>query len=206
MENQKTELNRIEATNTTLSDAENTSWYVLRIISGKERKVKEFLEKEAIRNNWQNVVKQFFLPIEKVYRMQKGKKVLKERNYFPGYLMVEVFNSNFNEEIIHQITAINNVMHFLTDGKGAKGNIISLRKSEANKMLGKADEMNIGELKINEPFIVGESVKIIEGPFNDFIAVIEEVKEDKKKLVLSVKIFERTTPMEFGFSQVEKIN
>ena len=189
-----------------IQNGENTSWYVLRIISGKERKVKEFLEKEAIRNNWQNVVKQFFLPIEKVYKVHKGKKILKERNYFPGYLMVEIFNNNFNDEVVHQISVVNNVMHFLTDGKGSKGKIIALRKTEVNKMLGKADEMNIGEMKINEPFIIGESVKIIEGPFNGFIAVIEEIKDEKKKLVLSVKIFERTTPMEFSFFQVEKIN
>ena len=168
--------------------------------------MKEFLEKEAIRNNWQNVVKQFFLPIEKVYKVQNGKKILKERNYFPGYLMVEVYSNQFNEEVVHQITSINNVMHFLTDGKGAKGKIIALRKSEVNKMLGKADEMNIGDMKVNDPFIIGESVKIIEGPFNNFIAVVEEVKDDKKKLVLSVKIFERFTPMEFSFFQVEKIN
>ena len=97
-------------------------------------------------------------------------------------------------------------MHFLTDGKASKGNVICLRKNEVNKMLGRVDELDLDDVKIIEPFIVGESLKIIEGPFKDFIATIEEIKEDKKKLVLSIKIFERVTPMEFGFQQVEKIS
>ncbi len=197
----------IEISTNEKTPAENSKWYVLRIVSGKERKVLETLQKESIRNNWKDAVKQFFLPLEKVYKMQGGKKIIKEKNYFPGYIMVEVVNDDlFKKEIIHQITDINNVMHFLTDGKGSKGTIISLRKNEVNKMLGRVDELDMEEIKVIEPFIIGESVKIIEGPFKNFIATIEEVKDDKKKLVLSVKIFERSTPMEFSFQQVEKIS
>ena len=188
--------------------APDTKWYVLRVVSGKEKKIKEYLDKDIIRNNWQNVIKQVFLPMEKVYKVQNGKKVMREKNYFPGYVMMEVVDNKapIADDIVMHISNITNVMHFLTDGKGSKGNIISLRKSEVNKMLGKVDEMNDMGGSISEPFILGETIKIIEGPFNDFNGVIEEVNEEKKKLKVTVKIFGRSTPVELNYMQVEKLS
>ncbi len=183
---------------------DNTKWYVLRVVSGKERKVKEYLDKEVNRSGWSETIKQVFLPMEKVYKVQNGKKVMREKNYFPGYVMIEVSDGKLNDDMVQHISNVSNVMHFLTDGKGAKGNIISLRKAEVNKMLGKVDEMNDQGIVMNEPFIVGETVKIIEGPFNDFNGVIEEVNDDKKKLKVTVKIFGRSTPVELNYMQVEK--
>ena len=183
----------------------DTKWYVLRVVSGKERSVKEYLDKDIARNGWTPIVKQIFLPMEKVYKVQNGKKVMREKNFFPGYVMLEVLSGKLTDDIVQHISGITNIMHFLTDGKGAKGNIISLRKSEVNKMLGRVDEMNDQGVTISEPFIVGETIKIIEGPFNDFNGVIEEVHDDKKKLKVSVKIFGRSTPVELNYVQVEKI-
>jgi transcriptional antiterminator NusG len=183
---------------------EDTKWYVLRVVSGKERKVKEYLDKEVNRSGWSETIKQVFLPMEKVYKVQNGKKVMREKNYFPGYVMIEVSDGKLNDDMVQHISNVSNVMHFLTDGKGAKGNIISLRKAEVNKMLGKVDEMNDQGIVMNEPFIVGETIKIIEGPFNDFNGVIEEVNDDKKKLKVTVKIFGRSTPVELNYMQVEK--
>ena len=184
-----------------------TKWYVLRVVSGKERKVKEYLDKDLVRNGWTTIIKQIFLPMEKVYKVQNGKKVMREKNYFPGYVMMEVQDGKLTDDIVQHISNISNVMHFLTDGKGSKGNIISLRKSEVNKMLGKVDEMNdAGGASMSEPFIVGETIKIIEGPFNDFNGVIEEVNDEKKKLKVTVKIFGRSTPVELNYMQVDKIN
>ena len=183
-----------------------TKWYVLRVVSGKERKVKEQLDKEVSRNGWTESIKQVFLPMEKVYKVQNGKKVMREKNYFPGYVMLEVENGKLTDDIIHYISNISNIMHFLTDGKGSKGNIISLRKAEVNKMLGKVDEMNDQGATMSEPFIVGETIKIIEGPFNDFNGVIEEVNDEKKKLKVTVKIFGRSTPVELNYMQVEKLS
>lgn len=184
-----------------------TRWYVLRVVSGKEKKVKEYLDKDVVRNGWDKVVKQIFLPVEKVFKVANGKKVMRERNFYPGYIMMEVEDGKLNDDIIQHISNISNVMHFLTDGKGSKGNIISLRKAEVNKMLGKVDEMSeIGGVTLSEPFIVGESIKIVDGPFNDFNGVIEEVHDDKKKLKVQVKIFGRATPVELSYMQVEKIN
>lgn len=189
-----------------IQQPENTKWYVLRVVSGKERKVKEYLDKDIIRSGWQDIIKQIFLPMEKVYKVQHGKKVMREKNYFPGYVMMEVQDGKLNDDIVQHISSISNVMHFLTDGKGSKGNIISLRKSEVNKMLGKVDEMNDQGVTLSEPFIIGETIKIIEGPFNDFNGVIEEVNDEKKKLKVTVKIFGRSTPVELNYMQVEKIS
>jgi transcriptional antiterminator NusG len=183
-----------------------SKWYVLRVVSGKERKVKEYLDKDISRSGWTEIIRQIFLPMEKVYKVQNGKKVMREKNYFPGYVMLEVADGKLTDDIIQHISNISNVMHFLTDGKGSKGNIISLRKSEVNKMLGKVDEMNDQGVTMSEPFIVGETIKIIEGPFNDFNGVIEEVNDEKKKLKVTVKIFGRSTPVELNYMQVEKIS
>ena len=203
----ETEVQSIE-TNTTTPAAPETKWYVLRVVSGKEKKIKEYLDKDIVRNGWTNIVKQVFLPMEKVYKVQNGKKVMREKNYFPGYVMMEVIDNKapIADDIVMHISNISNVMHFLTDGKGSKGNIISLRKSEVNKMLGKVDEMNDMGGSISEPFILGETIKIIEGPFNDFNGVIEEVNEEKKKLKVTVKIFGRSTPVELNYMQVEKLS
>lgn len=185
---------------------DDTKWYVLRVVSGKERKVKEYLDKEVNRSGWSETIRQVFLPMEKVYKVQNGKKVMREKNYFPGYVMIEVSDGKLSDDMVQHISNVSNVMHFLTDGKGAKGNIISLRKAEVNKMLGKVDEMNDQGIVMNEPFIVGETIKIIEGPFNDFNGVIEEVNDDKKKLKVTVKIFGRSTPVELNYMQVEKLS
>ncbi len=189
-----------------VENQKETKWYVLRVVSGKERSVKEYLDKDIARNGWTTIVKQVFLPMEKVYKVQNGKKVMREKNYFPGYVMLEVEDGKLSDDIVQHISNISNIMHFLTDGKGSKGNIISLRKAEVNKMLGKVDEMNDMGVSISEPFIVGETIKIIEGPFNDFNGVIEEVTDEKKKLKVSVKIFGRSTPVELSYVQVEKLN
>ena len=191
---------------TTEKVEKESKWYVLRVVSGKERKVKEYLDKDIIRNGWDKIIKQVFLPVEKVYKVLNGKKVMRERNFYPGYLMMEVADRELSDDIIQYVSNVSNVMHFLTDGKGSKGRIICLRRSEVNKMLGKMDEMSdIGGVTMSEPFIVGETIKIIDGPFNDFNGVIEEVNDEKKKIKVQVKIFGRATPVELSYMQVEKI-
>ncbi len=181
---------------------QETKWYVLRVVSGKERKVKEYLDKEIARSDWGKVIVQVFLPVEKVYKVVSGKKVMRERNYYPGYVMIEIQDGKLRDDLRDAIKAITNVIHFL-----GKEDPIALRKAEVNKMLGKMDEMaEAGGLSMSEPFIIGETIKIIEGPFNDFNGVIEEVNDEKKKLKVTVKIFGRSTPVELNYMQVEKLN
>jgi transcriptional antiterminator NusG len=179
---------------------QDTKWYVLRIVSGKERKVKEYLDKEIQINGWGKIVLQVLCPIEKVFKVQNGKKVLREKILYPGYIMIEVASGQLNDTIIQTIQSLTNVIHFL-----GKENPIALRKSEVNKMFGKMDEVEEQGVSYAEPFIVGETVKIIDGPFNDFNGTVEEVNEEKRKLRVVVKIFGRATPVELNYMQVEKI-
>jgi transcriptional antiterminator NusG len=172
-------------------------WYVVRAISGNEKKVKQYLENEINRLNLKDYISQVLIPTEKVYQIRSGKKISKERNYFPGYVLIEAVLTG---EIPHIIKNIPGVLGFL----GTKGEAIPLRQSEVNRILGKVDELSeLGE-DVNVPFIIGETVKVIDGPFNSFTGVIEEINEEKKKLKVMVKIFGRKTPLELGFMQVEK--
>jgi transcriptional antiterminator NusG len=191
---------------TPVTEQQDSKWYVLRVVSGKERSVKEYLDKDIQRQSWGDRIKQVFLPMEKVYKVQNGKKVMREKNYYPGYVMIEVAGGRLTDDMVQHISNISNIMHFLTDGKGSKGNIISLRKAEVNKMLGRVDEMSDQGITMSEPFIIGETIKIIDGAFNDFNGVIEEVNDEKKKLKVIVKIFGRSTPVELNYMQVEKLS
>ena len=174
-------------------------WYVLRAIGGQEKRVKEYIESEVSRLNLDDFISQVLIPTEKVYQIRNGKKISKERNFFPGYILIE---AALVGEIPHILKNIPNVIGFL----GAKGdeNPTPLRMSEVNRILGKVDELAASEEEINVPFFVGESVKVIDGPFNSFTGIIEEVNDEKKKLKVMVKIFGRKTPLELSFMQVEK--
>jgi len=172
-------------------------WYVVRAISGKEKKVKEYMESEISRLNLQDYISQVLIPTEKVYSVRKGKKISKERNYLPGYVLIEAILVG---EITHTIKSIPNVIGFL----GSKGEPVAMRQAEVNRILGKVDELSNQGEEMNDPFIIGESVKVIDGPFNSFSGIIEEVNDEKKKLKVMVKIFGRKTPLELSFMQVEK--
>ncbi len=174
-------------------------WYVVRAISGKEKKVKEQIEIEISRLNLQDYVSQVLIPTEKVYQIRNGKKTSKERNFFPGYILIE---ANLEGEIPHIIKNITNVIGFM--GAEKRGAPLPLRDAEVNRILGKVDELSDSEEEINIPYVVGEPVKVIDGPFNNFSGIIEEVNEEKKKLKVSVKIFGRKTPVELSYLQVEK--
>ena len=119
-------------TNTENVQQQETKWFVLRVVSGKERKVKEYLDKEISRGGWSEIVKQVFLPVEKVYKVANGKKVMRERNYYPGYVMIEITDGKLSDDLRDVIKNTNSVIHFL-----GKENPIALRKAEVNKMLEK---------------------------------------------------------------------
>jgi transcriptional antiterminator NusG len=179
---------------------QDTKWYVLRVVSGKEKKIKEYLDKEVKIYGWGGVILQVLCPVEKVFKVQAGKKVLREKILFPGYLMIEAVDGKLNDEMVQTIKAVNSVIHFL-----GKENPTALRKNEVNKMFGKMDEVSEQGIAYADPFIVGETVKIIDGPFNEFNGTVEEVNEEKKKLKVVVKIFGRAQPVELNYGQVEKI-
>ena len=174
-------------------------WYVVRAIGGKENKVKEYIENEISRLELDDFVAQVLVPKEKVYQIRKGKKISKDRNFFPGYILIE---AALVGEIPHIIKNIPNVIGFLGNEKG--GEPAPIRLNEVNRILGKVDELADRDEEINVPYCVGEPVKDTDGPFNSFSGIIEEVNEEKKKLKVMVKIFGRKTPLELSFMQVEK--
>jgi len=172
-------------------------WYVVKSIPGQEKKVKQYIESELRRENMNERVNQILIPMEKVVQLRKGKKVTKERSFYPGYILVEV---DLDGEIQHLIKNVTGVISFLPP----KGEPVPLRLAEVNRILGKVDAINESGDNVEVPFMVGEPVKVIDGPFNGFSGVIEEINEEKKKLKVVVKIFGRRTPVELNYMQVEK--
>ena len=174
-------------------------WYVVRAIGGKEKKVRDYIELEIKRHKLEHLVGQVLIPTEKVYQIRNGKKISKERNYLPGYVLIE---AALEGEVQHVIKSVPNVIGFMAAVKG--GDPMPLRPAEVNRILGKVDELAENEEEMNIPYVVGESVKVIDGPFNNFHGVIEDINEEKKKLKVMVKIFGRKTPLELNYMQVEK--
>jgi len=175
-------------------------WYVVRAVSGQENKIKSYIENEVARLNLQDSISQILVPTEKVIQVRNGKKISKERVYFPGYIMIQ---ADLVGEIAHVIKSINGVVGFLGETKG--GDPVPLRPSEVNRMLGRVDELAVTDDNINIPFVVGETVKVIDGPFNGFNGTVEKIYEEKRKLEVMVKIFGRKTPLELSYMQVEKV-
>lgn len=179
----------------------NKKWYVVRAVSGQENKIKAYIENEISRLGLEDFVDQVLVPTEKVIQIRNGKKIHKEKVFFPGYIMVQ---ANLSGEVPHIIRSITNVIGFLGETKG--GEPVPLRQSEVNRMLGKVDELSVdADANVSIPFTIGETVKVIDGPFNGFDGTIEKINEEKRKLEVMVKIFGRKTPLELSYMQVEKV-
>ena len=179
-----------------MSESNEKKWYVVKAITGKEKKVKEYIESEIKRLNLQDLIPTVLIPTEKYYEVKNGKKVSKERNYLPGYILIEAVLVG---EVVHVIKNTPNVIGFL----GTKGEPDPLRPQEVQRILGKVDELQTMGAANDVTFMVGQSVVVSDGPFSTFNGVIEEVNEEKKKLKVSVKIFGRKTPLELSFFQVK---
>ncbi|WP_185862015.1 transcription termination/antitermination protein NusG [Blattabacterium cuenoti] len=177
-------------------------WYVIKTISGQENKVKLYIENEVRDNGFKEYIGKILVPIEKIIQMRKGKKIHREKVHYPGYVMVE---ANLEGEAFHAIKNVPGVINFLSEGKGSSAIPIPMREEEVNKMLGKIDQLSENYENFSIPFIVGETIKVIDGPFTGFNGTIEKINEEKKKLELAVLIFGRKTPLELNFTQIEKI-
>ena len=193
-----------------MSDS-NKKWYVLRAAGGKEKKAKEYLEKEIERRNLQDLVSQVLVPTEKVYRIRDGKRICTERLFYPGYVLIE---AELTGELQHIIR--NEVPHmsgFLTEkrdvvrgnGKAQEEKLpIPLREDEVRRILGEQDEMASNEAETVIDYKAGDAVKITDGPFSGFDGTVEEIVEDRSKLKVMVMIFGRKTILELNFTQVTK--
>lgn len=190
---------------------DNYKWFSLKTVSGQEKKAKAYIEQELAREKLSVYVRQVLIPLEKVVQLRRGKKVSVEKNFFPGYIFVEAdildlkaetknTPHSFGQEVIATINSVPGVAKFLPTNDGPT----PLRDSEIRRILGKVDELNEGVDTMEVPFMVGESVKVTDGPFNGFTGNIEGINEEKKKLKVIVKIFGRRTPLELNYMQVEK--
>lgn len=175
-------------------------WYVVKAVSGQENKIKGYIETEIARLGYSDYVEEVLVPMEKVPQVRNGKKINKEKVFFPGYVMIK---ANLSGEVPHIIKNLSGVIGFLGETKG--GDPVPMRKSEVNRMLGRVDEASESVEAIFIPYEVGESVKIIDGAFAGFTADIESVNQEKRKLEVMVKIFNRKSPLELDYTQVEKI-
>ena len=173
------------------------AWYVLRAISGQEGKVKEYIDAEIKNGRLGGHVAQVLIPTEKVKQIRGNKQVVKERLYLPGDVLVE---ARLVGETVHELRNTPNVLGFL----GGMDNPTPLRESEVNRILGKVDELEDVPQEIEIPFVAGESVKVIDGPFTGFSGVVEKVDDEKRKVTVTVKVFGRNTGLDLGFMQVEK--
>ena len=174
------------------------NWYVLRAVSGKEGKVKEFIEAAKKHNDVLNAsVGEILLPTEKYAMMRNGKRVIKEKLFLPGYVLIQ---ARLQGEVAHMLRFIPNVLGFL----GGLDHPEVVRQADINRILGTAEESSIENTDVAIPYNVDDTVKVIDGPFSGFSGVIEEVNADKRKLKVMVKIFGRKTPLELAFTQVEK--
>ena len=172
-------------------------WYVLRAVSGKENKVKEYLESEIQKTELGKYISQVLIPTEKTYIVRAGKKVLKERAYLPGYVLIE---AELVGEVVHELKNINYVVGFLPNTTNPQ----PLRESGVKRILGTMDELDEISDEMDVNYYVGENVKVTSGPFSSFSGIIEEVNEERKKLKVMVKIFGRKSLLELGYMQVEK--
>lgn len=172
-------------------------WYVLRAVSGKEAKVKEYIEAELKHNTLLSTyVSQVVIPTEKYATLRNGKRIVKEKISLPGYVLVE---AELIGDVVHTLRFMPNVLGFL----GGLDKPTPVKQSDINRILGTSEESVLAE-EVNIPFSVDETVKVTDGPFSGFSGVIEEVNAEKHKLKVMVKIFGRKTPLELGFMQVAK--
>ncbi|WP_221389900.1 transcription termination/antitermination protein NusG [Dyadobacter sp. NIV53] len=178
------------------------NWFVLRAVSGQEKKIKSYIENEITRQKLNEFVPQILIPSEKIYEMRNGKKRVREKNFFPGYIIISADLSK--GEVLHIITSIPGVIGFLGNSEGNSKVPVPLRQAEINRILGRVDEAEHHEEAPSMSFIKGETVKVVDGPFSGFIGLVEEVFDEKKKLNVVVKIFGRNTPVELSYAQVEK--
>ena len=176
-------------------------WYVLRAISGKEAKVKEILDASIRNTDLGNYVFQVLIPTEKVLTTRNGKKVVKERTMYSGYVFIE---ADLQGEVEYTLRNTTNVIDFLRGrAKGSRPEV--LREAEVMRMLGKADDLQNPTLDSLNDFMEGETVKINHGSFNGFTGAVKEVNNERKRLKIEVKIFERLIDVDLDFAQVEKV-
>lgn len=169
-------------------------WYAVRTYSGHENRVKKFIENEVAEGKFKDKIFNVLVPTEKVTIVREGRKKSRLKAFFPGYILVE---AEMDDEVKNFIRSVPSVVSFV----GPKGNPVPLREEEVEKFIDKPEGAEME--RVDVPFRVGDSVKVIDGPFTDFSGVVQEVNSEKMKLKVMINIFGRKTPVELDFTQVE---
>ena len=171
------------------------NWYTLRVISGKEKKIKENLLFELDFKDLSVEVGDILVPSENIVEMKDGKKKIKNRVFFPGYILIQMSDS---KEVRYLIENSNGVISFV----GPNNEPQALKEAEVTRILGEVEGREGREVVV-APYKIEDSVKVTDGPFADFTGFVTEVNDEKQKVKVSVSIFGRTTPIELDFLQVE---
>ena len=169
-------------------------WFSLRVISGREQKIKENIFYELEENNLQDLIENIFVPTEKVIEMRGSKKRIKEKTFFPGYILIKMVLTKESRYVVENTQG---VLNFI----GSKSQPVALRDNEVKRIIGEVEKKE-GQETLKTPFKIGDPVKVIDGPFSDFTGYIEEVNNDKQKVKVTVSIFGRPTPVELDFFQL----
>lgn len=175
-------------------------WYVVHVYSGFENKVKAAVMEQAAKKGLDHMIHNIVIPAEDATEMRKGTKVNVERKFFPGYILVQM---DLTDESWHLVKNTQKVTGFL--GGGAKGKPVPISNAEAKRMTQQLTE-GFGSIRQAISYEVGDSVRVIDGPFNTFAGSVEEVDETKRRLKVAVSIFGRATPVDLDYNQVEKAN
>lgn len=174
-------------------------WYTLRVYSGQESKVKALIENEILFKEMQDHIGRVVVPSEPVLELRNGKKRLKNKVFFPGYVLIEM---NYNTKSAHVVQEVAGVLGFI----GPRNKPEVVRENEVEAILRRVERQETEVEKVEVPFQVGDLIRVIDGPFADFTGVVEEINEEKKKVKVSVSIFGRPTPVELDFLQVHLEN
>ena len=173
------------------------AWYIIHAHSGFEKKVQETIVEQVEKHNLQEHLHDIIVPTEKVFEVRRGQRVAAEKKFFPGYVLV---NMELVDDLWHLIKKVPRVSGFL--GVGGKPQPVPQR--EVDSIIQQMQE-GATPRKVTIQFEVGEQVKVVDGPFESFVGVVEEVEEGKMRLKVSVSIFGRATPVDLEYSQVAKI-
>jgi transcriptional antiterminator NusG len=172
-------------------------WYVVHAYSNYEHKVKHSLEERIKRYGLESKFGDILVPTEEVVEMRDGQKIRSERKFFPGYVLVKM---EMDDETWHLVKEVPKVLGFIG---GSSDKPAPITEREANAILNRVQE-GADKPRPKVLFEPGEVVRVIEGPFNDFNGVVEQVNYDKSKVRVAVQILGRSTPVDLDFAQVEK--
>lgn len=171
-------------------------WYAVRTITGHEKRVKNYLDTEIAELEIGGKISQVLIPEEKVFEVKGGKKKIKYKNFFPGYVLVE---AALDKEVVWLLNHAPSVLKMVGD----KNEAIALREDEVNRILGRINDSDEKE-KIDMQFEKGDLIKVVNGPFVSFNGTINEINLERMKVKVMVSIFGRKTPIELDFTQIEK--